>query len=205
MKTRMKTLILSKTSMLRRFLETNALVLATAAAFPALTSKAANISWQGPTASYTNSADWVGGVVPGFADNAINDNGSNNAAQVNVGNPDWTVNQIRAGNGAGNGAFEQNGQNVTLTGTNFNGSVVSVYTTPLRLGVVAGNTGVYTLNGGSINYSNGGFNVGELGTGILNINGGTITGSGNFADNLGSLGTPTAVTATVGGGPGEGD
>ena len=163
--------------------------------------QAADISWIGGTADYTNTADWVGGVVPGGGDSAINDHGSNNAVQISVGNPDWSVNQIRAGNGAGDGAFIQNGQAVTLTGTN--GS--TGYITPLRLGVAAGNTGVYTLNGGSVNYSNGGFNVGELGTGILNMSGGTITGSGNFADNLGTLATPAAVNATVGGGITESD
>lgn len=172
-----------------------------------LTAQAANLNWQGGTASYNTPADWVGGVVPGPSDNAINDNTTNNVVEINIGDPDWMVNQILAGNGAGDGAFVQNGQNVNLEGTNFNGSAVTVYTTPFRLGVVAGNTGVYTLNGGTINYgaNGGGFNVGELGTGILNINGGTITGNGNFSDNYGVVATPNAVTATVGNGLTEGD
>jgi fibronectin-binding autotransporter adhesin len=162
---------------------------------------AADISWTGGTADYTNAADWVGGVVPGANDNAINDHGSNNVVQISAGNPDWTVNQIRAGNGAGDGAFSQSGQTVTLEGTN-NGTG---YITPFRLGVAAANTGIYTMSGGSLNYSNGGFNVGELGTGILNMSGGTITGTGNFADNLGTIATPVAVNATVGGGVAETD
>ena len=163
--------------------------------------QAADILWTGGTADYTNAADWVGGVVPGINDNAINDHGLNNAVQISVGNPDWLVNQIRAGNGTGDGAFIQNGQTVTLIGTNSGIGAI----TPFRLGVAAGNTGVYTLNGGSINYSNGGFDVGELGTGTLNINGGTIIGTGNFADNLGTVATPLAVNATVGGGTDESD
>ncbi|MEY2428085.1 MAG: hypothetical protein QOJ40_970, partial [Verrucomicrobiota bacterium] len=188
MKTRMKTPIISTTSKIQRFLEVIALVSAALLAFPALTAKAADIHWQGPTASYTNIADWVGGVVPGFADNAINDNGSNNAVQINAGNPDWTVNQIRAGNGAGNGAFEQNAQTLTL----------SNISRAFRLGVAAADTGVYTLNGGVINYNSGAFNVGEIGTGILNMNGGSIVGSGNFAANFG-LSTPN-VSASMDGG-----
>src|ERR1019366_188737 len=195
----------STASKLGRLLPTNALAVAALVAMPMLNAKAADIHWTGGTADYTNVTDWAGGAVPGFADNAINDNGTGNVVQINVGDGDWTVNQIRAGNGAGSGAFTQNGQNVNLTGTNLNGSVVTVYNAPFRLGVADGDTGVYTLNGGSINYSNGIFNVGELGTGILNIYGGSITGSGNFADNIGTHATPVAVTATVGNGLTEGD
>jgi autotransporter-associated beta strand protein len=163
--------------------------------------QASDVFWTGGTADYTNAADWVGGVVPGMNDNAINDNGSNNVVQIRAGNPDWTVNQIEAGTGAGDGAFTQTGQTVTLNGTN-NGTG---FITPFRLGITPTNTGIYTLTGGSINYSNGGFDVGELGTGILNMGGGTITGSGNFADNVGTLATPLAVNATVGGGITESD
>jgi len=163
--------------------------------------QAADIRWTGGTDEYTNPAAWTGGVVPGTLDNAINDNTSNNVVLINPGDPNWTVNQLRAGNGLGDGAFMQNAQTVTLVGTN-NGTG---FLTPFRLGVAPANTGVYTLNGGSINFSNGGFNVGELGTGILNINGGSITGSGNLAVNLGSGAIPTAVNATVGNGTSEGD
>jgi autotransporter-associated beta strand protein/T5SS/PEP-CTERM-associated repeat protein len=163
--------------------------------------QAADRSWIGGTADYTNAADWTGGVVPGAADNAINDHGTNNAVQISVGNPDWLVGQIRAGNGAGDGAFIQNGQAVSLIGTNSGNGFI----TPFGLGIADGNTGIYTLNGGSINYSNGGFNVGELGTGILNINGGSITGSGVLAVNLGVAAIPAAVNATVGGGTAESD
>src|SRR5690349_13900056 len=79
--------------------------------------QASDISWIGGTADYTNAADWAGGVVPGVNDNAINDNGSNNTVQIRAGNPDWSVNQIRAGNGAGDGAFLQTGQTVSLIGS----------------------------------------------------------------------------------------
>src|ERR1700744_1958682 len=161
----------------------------------------ADISWQGPTADYTTAADWVGGVVPGAHDNALNDNGLNNSVQISVGNPGWPGNQRKPGN-AGNGSYIQNGQAVTLLGTNLPNSS---YVTPFRIGIGLNNTGMYTLNGGAINYSNGGFNIGEFGTGVLNMSGGTITGSGNFAVNLGTLGTPVAVNATVGGDVTEAD
>ena len=204
----MKTRSTSLASTLNWKAKTRAFALAVLCALPVFAGKTANISWQGGTASYNTPANWVGGAVPGPVNNAINDNSSNNVVQINFGDPDWSVNQILAGDGAGDGAFAQNGQMVTLTGTNFsplNGAVVTVYTTPFRLGAAAANTGVYTLNGGTNNYNSGAFAVGEIGTGILNLNGGLITGSGNFVDGLGRIGTPNAVTATVGNGLTEGD
>ncbi len=198
----------SISAMLGRIPQINILTLAISVALPAFTARSANLEWQGGTGSYNTPADWVGGVVPGPVDSAINDNSSNSVVQINLGNPDWSVNQILAGDGAGDGAFVQNGQMVTLTGTNYsplNGAVVTIYTTPFRLGVAAANTGIYTLNGGTNNYNSAGFNVGEIGTGILNLNGGLLTGSGNFAAGLGIIATPNAVTATVGNGLTQGD
>jgi hypothetical protein len=46
------------------------------------------------------------------------------------------------------------------------------------------------LNGGTLNYGTGPFDVGEVGTGTLNINGGTITGSGVFYVNSGGIAVP---------------
>ena len=146
-------------------------------------------------------------VVPGIFDSAINDNGLGNAVQINVGDPDWTVGQIRAGNSAGNGAFIQNGQAVTVLGTNYNGPVITEFITPFRLGIVAADTGIYTMNGGSLGYGSGPFTIGAVGTGILNLNGGSIAGSGNFAVNIGGITTPNpaVLTATAGHGPYLGD
>lgn len=150
---------------------------------------AADRSWSGGTASYNTPANWTGGIVPGPADTAINDSGSSSAVQINGGDPDWIVNQIRAGNSVGNGAFVQNGQNVYLTNVVGRGAV--------RLGVTAGRSGAYTINGGTLNYS-GEFNVGELGTATLDVTGGSIVGSGNLSVNVGS--SLDAVNATLDGG-----
>jgi autotransporter-associated beta strand protein len=133
--------------------------------------QAADINWLGGTADYTNMASWAGGVVPASGDNAINDSGSNNVVRINAADPNWTVTDIRAGNGAGDGSFVQNSKVVTINGW-------------WRLGIASNNTGIYTLNGGTLNYNVGHLSIGELGTGILNVNGGNITGSGNFAVNL---------------------
>ena len=172
----------------------------------AASTQAADKFWSGATADYTN-LTWTGGVVPGATDNAINDHGTGNAVQISVGNPDWTVGQIRAGNSLGNGAYVQNGQTVTALGTNYNGPVISEFFTPFRLGIVAADSGIYTINGGTLNYGNGPLNVGEVGTGTLNINGGHITGNGYFSVNPGGIAVPNpaVITGTAGHGPYLGD
>src|SRR5580692_9616244 len=88
---------------LGRISQINVLTLATLVALPVLTAKGADIHWVGGTADYTNAADWDSNSVPGSADNAINDNTTNNVVQINAGDPNWTVNDIRAGNATGNG------------------------------------------------------------------------------------------------------
>src|SRR5260370_12162590 len=135
----------------------NVLGLVCSVVLSAASTQAADRFWSGGTADYTNTTG-TGGVVPGAADNAINTNGTGNAVRISVGNPDWAVNQIRAGTGnAGDGAFVQNGQAVTLGGTNFNGSVVTEFVTPFRLGI-SNKTGVYTLNARSLQFRTRAFN-----------------------------------------------
>lgn len=165
----------------------SALTLAALSVLPALNTHAADYLWSGGTGTYNNAAAW-GGTIPSTNDVAINNTGTNNVVQINSGNPDWTLSQIAAGSGANGGSFEQNGQTVTL------GATIRA----LRLGVVAGQTGAFTLNNGTLNYGTGEFAVGELGTGVLTVNGGVINGAGTFAVNRGtSFG---AVTASMDGG-----
>ena len=190
-----------------RLIPTQVLTLAALFAVQVLGANAADIQWNDGAGSYNNAANWSPSSVPGSLDNAINDHGTGNAVQINEGDPDWTVGQIRAGNSAGNGAFVQNGQTVTVLGTNYNGSVVSEFFTPFRLGVVAADSGVYTLNGGTLNFGTGPLHVGEVGPGTLNINGGTVTGTGTFMVNAGGIAVPNpaVITATAGHGPYLGD
>lgn len=196
----MKTSYNSKNPNITHGLKLGATTLLSLAAWAAA---ASNIQWTGGTDSYTNTANWAGGAVPGINDIAINNNGSNNVVQANVGNPDWTVNQLQAGgNGSATGAFALNGPAVTLVGTN---PATANFYTSVRLGLAAGSTGVLTVTNGTLNYGQGVVSVGELGTGILNVSGGTITGSGFMGVNYGSAPLPSAVTVTVGGGVGLGD
>src|SRR5882757_9073656 len=94
----------------------------------------ADVEWQGPTASYTNAADWVGGVVPGATNNVDNANGTNNILQLNPGDPDWTVNDITAAGLTGSGgAIQQNGPTLNVNGW-------------FHVGAGTNSTGVYTLD-----------------------------------------------------------
>ena len=147
-----------------------------------------NIYWQGGTADYNAGANWVGGIVPGAGTNAINDSGSNNIVQINAADPAWTLNDLWAGDGsAATGAYVQNG------------STVNVGTAGgwVRLGDSSGAVGYYTLNAGTLNATNN-LDVGEAGTGILNINGGIINIGGAGLFDVSDTGTKGVVTQTNG-------
>lgn len=172
-----------------------ALTLATLALWRVGETRAADIFWTGATASYTNAANWAGGVVPGAADNAINTNGLANVVQINAGNPDWTTVDISAGgvtNGAG--AFEQNAGVVNVNGW-------------MLLGSGTDGVGSYTLNNGILNVLGGRIFLGDHpgSTSTLNINGGTINKTGDvfvLADggwngSGGRTGTVNQVAGTI--------
>jgi len=163
------------------------LLLAGALALASLSALAVDRTWNGGAASYTNAANWSGGVVPGAADLAINNNGTNNAVQINPGNPDWSVGGLQAGD-AGSGAFNQSGQQVSI--------LPGVRT--IRLGTTPAATGVYTLSGGTLAYTNGMIAIGEIGTGILNVSGGELIGNGTLAINAGD--SMATANATMDGG-----
>ena len=133
------------------------------------------------SADYNIGANWVGNAVPtGGSANPANDNGSNSVILIQAGDPTWSVNSIRAGweNNA-SGSYLQTGGTVT---------------TALKFRLGAGNSGVnnnspnsgsfgfYTLSNGVINCGSD-FDIGELGTAVLNVNGGVLNVSGNFGDN----------------------
>ncbi|HTB83677.1 MAG TPA: autotransporter-associated beta strand repeat-containing protein [Candidatus Sulfotelmatobacter sp.] len=197
----MKTSKTLTTAKLGRFSRIKVLTLAAALVVPAATGLAQNY-WNGITngsADYNIATNWVGNVVPtGGSANPANDNGSNSVILIQAGDPTWSVNSIRAGweNNA-SGSYLQTGGTVT---------------TALKYRLGAGNTGTannspnsgsfgfYTLSNGVINCGSD-FNIGELGTAVLNVNGGAINMvNGNFGDNnyngAGNSGT-NAVTDVV--------
>jgi autotransporter-associated beta strand protein len=147
-----------------------------------------DIYWQGGTADYNVGANWVGGGVPATNTNALNDSGSNNTVQINAGDPVWTLNELCAGDGSNaNGAYVQSGSTVNVG--NFGGW--------FRLGDSPGAAGYYTLNAGTLNVTNY-FDVGETGTGVLNVNGGIVNiGAAGLFD-ISDAGTKGVVTQTSG-------
>lgn len=127
--------------------------------------QAADKQWSGGTASYNTPAAWTGGTLPGGGDNAINNSGAGNTVLISAADPNWTVNDIRSGDGGGNsGPWLQTGGNVTLNGW-------------FRLGI-GGGTGKYEMSGGTLNVNADSFNVGEGGSAVFNFTGGTINKNG---------------------------
>jgi autotransporter-associated beta strand protein len=159
------------------------------AAFSTASSRAADASWTATSSgTYNNAASWNVNRVPGAADNAISAKSTNNAVQINIGDPDWSLNALIAGTYAGDGSFVQNGQTITLTEP----------TRSFRLGIAPAATGKYTMNSGAINYGSGTFDAGDVGSGIFVMNDGVIRGGGDFAVNMGT--TVGGLTATLDGG-----
>ncbi|HXU78146.1 MAG TPA: autotransporter-associated beta strand repeat-containing protein, partial [Methylomirabilota bacterium] len=149
-------------------------------ALAASSAQAADIFWTAGTATFNNPANW-GGTIPTGSDNAIVNNGG--TVLISAGDPAWTVFDIRAGQGTGDGAYIQDGSTVTLNSW-------------FRLAIDVGNTGTYTIKSGILNAAPD-FHVGEHGTGILNIWGGTINHLGSAAMIVGDRGSSTSTIGIV--------
>jgi autotransporter-associated beta strand protein len=143
---------------------------------PAFSTQAVDRFWSGGTSTYNNAASW-GGTIPNGSDNAIVNNGG--TVLINPGDPNWTTFDLRAGQAGGNGAYIQDGPTVTLNSW-------------FRLAVDPGTTGTFTLQSGILNASPA-FHVAEKGTGVLNINGGTINHLGTDAVIIGDRGSGSAT------------
>ena len=145
---------------------TSALMLAVASAAGAglahsHVAAAADITWIGTTADYNTPSNWSSGTVPAGGDNPIVDNGG--TVLIQTGDPTWTVNDVRAGNGANTtGTYVQTGSTVTLNSW-------------FRLGNSDGATGYYNESGtGSVVNVGGIVDIGEQNAGFLNVSGGAL-------------------------------
>ncbi len=148
--------------------------------------------WVGGTGDFNVTTNWSLNVVPASGYTANNDTSSNNVVQINAGDPTWTLNGIRAGV-SNSGSFVQNGSTITL-GSTQNGW--------LRLGVTTSTSvGYYTINSNAVLNTPSGITVGEVGSGALTVNGGTINVGNQFIVNdngaTGSSGTYTQTGGTV--------
>ena len=65
----------------------------------AISSQAVDRFWTAGTATYNSAGNW-GGTIPNGGDNAIVNNGG--TVLIAAGDPAWTVNDFRAGDGGAN-------------------------------------------------------------------------------------------------------
>jgi autotransporter-associated beta strand protein len=171
-----------------------------AALLPIANGAIADSYWQGVTSDFNVASSWNPSGVPTGV-NAINDSGSNNVVLIQPGDPVWSPWDIRAGDGSNaSGSYLQTGSLSEVNGW-------------FRLGDSANSTGFYTLSNGVVNVALQA-HVGEIGSGILTIRGGTFNvgqtpfcvGDGDFGPggigtlnmNGGTINTPPGVDVWLG-------
>ncbi len=143
--------------------------------------------WQGGTSDFNVAGSWNPSGVPTYV-NAINDSGSNNIILIQPGDPVWSPWDIRAGDGANaSGSYLQTGSTNIINGW-------------FRLGDSADSAGYYTLSNGVVNALLQA-HVGEIGSGVLTINGGTFNvGQTPFCVGDGDFGAGGTGTLNMEGG-----
>ena len=133
-------------------------VAALAAAVAPSSARAADTFWDGTVGDWNQPTNWSTDTVPTIVDNAIINNGG--TARIVDTVPD--VGDVRLGEGAGNSG--------TVAHTN-GAAYVNEW---MRVGI-GGGTGTYNLSDtGSLTVRHA-INIGEGGTGTLNMSGGTLT------------------------------
>jgi cephalosporin-C deacetylase len=125
--------------------------------------------WIGGTGDYNEPTSWDFGV-PGPFTLAIVQNDSNNVCLIQPGDPAWTHWDLRVADDDGTSG------KVVQTGSTNNCNNGAWF----RLGVGYDAYGYYILSNGVMNVLGGLLNVGEYGTGYLEVDNGVFNGSGNF-------------------------
>lgn len=143
--------------------------------------------WSGGTSDFNVAASWNPSGVPSGV-NAINDSGSNNVVLVRPGDPIWSPWDIRAGDASGaSGAYLQTGSTNIVNGW-------------FRLGDNSNSFGSYTLSNGTVNVQLQA-HIGEAGTGLLTLRGGTFNvGQNPFCLGYGDFGPGGSGTLDMSGG-----
>lgn len=120
------------------------------------------------TGDFNVAASWNPNGVPSGTVNATDDNGTNNVVLIQPGDPVWAHGDTLAGNSDNTGGkYIQTGSTNNTGGGNW-----------LRMGVGNNSYGYYYLSNGVVNVG-GRTQIGEHGTGYLEIDGGTYNGNVN--------------------------
>lgn len=129
----------------------------------------AQTMWIAPsTSDFNNPANWNGTYIGSSNPNCANDAGSNNVVLIQPGDPVWQHGDTLAGNGDNtSGAYLQTGSTNNTGGGNW-----------LRMGLGTNSFGSYILSNGVVNVG-GRIQIGERGTGYLEIDNGTMTANVN--------------------------
>ena len=162
----MKTPINSKTHNSGRSSQLKLLATVVALVSAAAVSRADHFYTNNATGDYNVAGFWDPNGVPG--DNTHNNNGSANVVLIQPGDPVWNHGDTLAGDANGtSGAYLQTGSTNNIGGPNW-----------LRMGCNSGAFGSYILSNGVVNVG-GRTQIGESGTGYLEIDGGIYNGNVN--------------------------
>src|SRR3974377_1854666 len=132
----------------------------------AIASRADHYYTNNATGDYNVASYWDPNGVPN--DNTHNDNGSNNVVLIQPGDPVWNHGDTLAGSADNtSGAYLQTGSTNNTGGGNW-----------LRMGLSTGAFGSYVASNGVVNVG-GRIQIGEQGTGYLEISGGTMKANAN--------------------------
>ena len=144
------------------------LATAVALASVAVVSRAESYYTNNATGDYNVASYWDPNVVPNNNTNSCNNNGSNNVVLIQPGDPVWQHGDTLAGDADNtSGAWLQTGSTNNTGGGNW-----------LRMGLATGSYGSYVLSNGVVNVG-GRIQIGERGTGYLEIDGGTMSANVN--------------------------
>ncbi len=189
---------------IRFFLPTVVALAAIASALDENLVSAADIQWSGAVSTdWNDPANWVGGVLPGMADNAHLDitGATTDIDPFNDPGFNATIQQLYVGDANPNATLTQ------LTGTlNLNGAQAW-----LKIGAQGGSSGIYNLQGsGILSLTNDVLGVGEHGVGSFNLsNSAQATAPrvalGRYAEGRGTVFQSGTSTVTVNGNGNDGN
>ncbi len=165
---------------------------------------AADIQWSGATSSdWNDPTNWVGGVLPGAADNAHLDVSGATTDIDPFSDPGFstTIQQLYVGDANPNATLSQSSGTLNVGGAQG----------WLKIGAQGGSSGIYNLSGtGVVSLTNDVFGVGEHGVGSFNLSNGAQASAprmalGRYAEGRGSVFQTGATTVSITGSGNDGN